>query len=53
MKKIYFLGHGYEVVKFIFVEAETNGEAFDKAEEWYKSTGQTFDYMEMEVARCL
>lgn len=51
MKKVYFLGHGYEVVKFVFVEAETNGEALDKAEEWYKSTGQTFDYVELEVAR--
>lgn len=51
MKKVYFLGHGYECVKFIIVKAETNGEALEKAEEWYKTTEQTFEYMEMEVDR--
>ena len=51
MKRVYFIGHGYECVKFIMVEAETNLEALTKAEAWYKTTGQTFDYMELEVDR--
>lgn len=49
MKRVHFIGSGYESVKFIIVEAETNGEAFRKAEDWYNSTGQTFSYNEMEV----
>ena len=49
MKRVHFIGHGYESVKFVFVDAETNGEAFAKAEEWYKTTGQTFNYVEMEI----
>lgn len=49
MKKVHFIGHGYESVKFIMVEADTNKEAFAKAEEWYKTTGQTFEYVEMEI----
>lgn len=32
------------------VEAETNKEAFEKAEQWYKETGQTFDYIELEIS---
>lgn len=51
MKKVYFIGSGYECIKFVIVEAETNGEAFRKAEEWYKSTDQTFNYLDMEVDR--
>ena len=50
MKRVHFIGSGYESVKFIYVEAETNGEAFEKAKEWYKATGQTFDYLEMEIS---
>lgn len=50
MKKVYFIGHGYEVVMTVYVEAETNGKAFNKAEEWYKKTEQKFDYMGMEIA---
>ena len=50
MKRVHFIGSGYESVKFICVEAETNGEAFKKAEEWYKTTGQTFKYLEMEIS---
>lgn len=49
MKRVFFIGHGYECVKFIIVEAETNAEAFAKAEAWYKTTGQTFDYVHLEV----
>ena len=50
MRRVHFIGHGYESVKFIQVEAETNREAFEKAEEWYKASGQTFDYMELEIS---
>ena len=51
MKRVHFIGSGYESVKFVIVEAETNGEAIRKAKEWYKTTGQTFEYLEMEVDR--
>ena len=35
MKRIHFIGHGYESVRFILVEEEmTNAEAFAKAEEY-------------------
>ena len=51
MKRVHFIGSGYESVKFIYVEAETNREAFEKAKEWYKTTGQTFDYLEMEISQ--
>jgi hypothetical protein len=51
MKRVHFIGHGYESVRFILVEEElTNVEAFAKAEEWYKTTGQTFDYVELEIS---
>lgn len=50
MKRVHFIGHGYESIKFIMVDDEiSNVEAFSKAEEWYKTTGQTFDYVEMEI----
>lgn len=50
MKKVYFIGFGYEVVAFrLFDENTPNGEAFAKAEEWYKATGQTFYYMALEI----
>lgn len=51
MKRVHFIGCGYESIRFIVVEDEiTNEEAFKKAEEWYKTTGQTFDYEEMEIS---
>lgn len=50
MKKVYFIGHGYEVIMTVYVEAKTNGEALTKAEEWYKKTGYPVDYMGMEIA---
>lgn len=49
MKKVYFIGSGYEIVKFIFVNATTNSEALEKAEQWYKETKQSFYYIEMEI----
>lgn len=48
-RRVYFLGHGYECVNFVIVAADTNHSAIEKAEEWYKTTGQTFEYMEIEV----
>ena len=48
-RRVHFLGHGYESVRFVIVEADTNLSALKKAEDWYKSTGQTFDYVELEV----
>lgn len=48
-RRVYFLGHGYECVRFTIVEADTNFSALEKAEDWYKTTGQTFDYVELEV----
>ena len=53
MKKVYFIGSGYECIKFIFVEADTDGDALEKALEWYEATGQNFHYMELDVAKCL
>ena len=49
-KRVHFIGSGYESIHFITVDEETpNSEAFKIAEEWYKATGQTFKYMEMEI----
>ena len=49
-KRVHFIGSGYESIKFITVDAEIpNSEAFTMAEEWYKTTGQTFNYLEMEI----
>ena len=48
-RRVHFIGHGYESVRFVIVEADTNLSAIEKAEEWYKATGQTFDFVELEV----
>lgn len=48
-RRVHFIGHGYESIRFVIVEADTNLSALQKAEEWYKATGQTFDYVESEV----
>ena len=42
LKKVHFIGSGYETVKIVFVQAETNAEAFEKAESMYDCTGQPF-----------
>lgn len=52
-KKVYFIGSGYEAVKTIIVEAETNGQAIDKAIESYNANKWDFHYCEIEVAKCL
>ena len=50
-KRVHFIGHGYESIRFIMVDDEmSNAEAFAKAEEWYKTTEQTFDYVDMEIS---
>lgn len=51
MKRVHFIGSGYESVKFVMVEAETQNEAIDKANEWYKDTKQTFPYNEIECEK--
>lgn len=52
-KKVHFIGSGYESIKQVIVEADTNGQAIDKAQELYVSNGWSFNYCELEVARCL
>jgi len=50
-KRVHFIGSGYESIKYLIVDGEMpNCEAFEFAEEWYKSTGQTFEYMDMEIS---
>lgn len=50
-KRVHFIGSGYESIHFITVDEDMpNNEAFEKAEEWYRTTGQTFKYMEMEIS---
>lgn len=51
MKRVHFIGSGYESVKWVYVNAETTGEAIDKALQWYKDTNQTFSYVEMECEK--
>ena len=49
MKRVHFIGSGYESVKSVYVEAETNKQAIDKAEQLYKDNGWNFKFNEMEV----
>lgn len=44
-----FIGLGYEVTAMTKVTAATRQEAFDKAEEWYKSNGKTFPYIAIDI----
>lgn len=39
MKRVHFIGSGYESVKFVFVDASTDGDAIDKAVEQYTANG--------------
>lgn len=48
-RRVFFLGHGYECVRFVIVEADTRASALQAAEQWYNSTSQAFSYMELEV----
>lgn len=49
MKRVHFIGSGYESVKSIYVDAETNGDAIDKAINEYEVNGWNFHYNEIEV----
>ena len=51
MKRVHFIGSGYESVKSVMVDAETPGKAIDKAVEEYKANGWNFKYNEIEVER--
>lgn len=51
MKRVHFIGSGYESIKFVIVDAETNGDAINKAIEEYKRNNWTFKYNEIEVDR--
>lgn len=51
MKRVHFIGNGYESVAFVLVEAETNREAIDKAIEMYHRNEWAFHYCEIEVDR--
>lgn len=51
MKRVHFIGSGYESVKSVYVDAETTGEAIDKALAWYNNTKQTFPYVEIECEK--
>ena len=50
-KRVHFIGSGYESVKWVMVEAETNGEAIRKAMEEYRINGWTFHFCVIEVDR--
>lgn len=49
MKRVHFIGSGYESVKWVYVDAKTAGEAIDKAKALYDQNGWDFQYLEMEV----
>lgn len=50
-----FIGAGYEVIKFITVNASSFIDALEKAEKWYEEKDQNFTYCELEIknARCI
>ena len=49
MKRVFFIGSGYECVKFVYVEADTPAQAIRAAENLYKDNGWNFPYNEIEV----
>ncbi len=49
MKRVHFIGSGYESIKFVTVDAATPAEAIEKALELYKANGWSFKYNEIEV----
>lgn len=50
VRKVEFIGSGYEVVGWVFVDTEYAHLAFDAAEKWYEETGQSFPYCDIEIA---
>lgn len=51
LRKVEFIGSGYEVVGAVMVDTPTMAEAYEAAEKWYKETGQNFHYCEMEIPK--
>jgi hypothetical protein len=51
MKRVFFIGSGYECAFAIYVEATTPMEAMEKAEKLYQDNGWNFEYCELEVDR--
>ena len=51
MKRVHFIGSGYESIKWVEVDAETAGEAVEKAVQAYKDNGWDFPYCEIEVEK--
>lgn len=51
MKRVHFIGSGYESVASVYVDADTNGAAIDKAVDMYKENGWQFSYLEIEVEK--
>lgn len=49
MKRVFFIGSGYECVKSVYVEADTPAQAIKAAEKLYKDNGWSFHYNEIEV----
>lgn len=47
--KVYFINGNYEVVKFVFVQADSIIEATEKAKKWYKEEKKTFEYWAIEA----
>lgn len=49
MKKVFFIGSGYECVKSVYVVANTPESAIKAAEQLYKENSWDFRYNEIEV----
>ena len=51
LRRVDFIGSGYECVRFVMVDTDTMAEAIEAAEKWYKETGQDFHYCELEIPK--
>lgn len=51
LRRVEFIGSGYESVRFFMVDTPTIAEAYEAAEKWYKETGQNFHYIGMEIPK--
>lgn len=51
MRRVHFIGSGYEVVCTVEVMADTPNEAIEKAEQLYRDNDWAFGYDELEVER--
>lgn len=50
-KEVLFLTSADTCITKVIVEANTNAEAFELAEQLYKSNNWTFDYADLEIPR--